>query len=136
MVPTACIYCSHFEFWPSQLHQHLRPHSACHLGSKALSTNSSFSLAPVSTPVCLCCASLVFLCISLEQSLFHEDPLPRFVQLLTFLSHVHQYVLQHYFLKDDDRHCLTLTSDLLLMLSLCVMSFHTQGFVVWSKLVA
>jgi len=31
MVPTAWIYSIQFRFWPSQLHQHLHPHSPYHL---------------------------------------------------------------------------------------------------------
>ena len=31
MVPAAWIYSTQFEFWSPQLHQHLHPHSTCHL---------------------------------------------------------------------------------------------------------
>jgi len=31
MVPTTGIYSIQFGFWPPQLHQHLHPHSTCHL---------------------------------------------------------------------------------------------------------
>jgi len=34
MVPIAWIYSIQFEFWSSQLHQHLRLHSTCHLNNK------------------------------------------------------------------------------------------------------
>jgi len=30
-------YSNQFEFWHPQLHQHLHPHSACHLGNKTYS---------------------------------------------------------------------------------------------------
>jgi len=34
VVPTAWTYSNQFKFWPPQPHQHLHPHSACHLGNK------------------------------------------------------------------------------------------------------
>ena len=34
LVPAAWTYSNQFEFWPPPLHQHLHPHSACHLGNK------------------------------------------------------------------------------------------------------
>ena len=34
---------------PPQLHQHLHPHSACHLGNKTYPLTPNFALAPIST---------------------------------------------------------------------------------------
>jgi len=34
MVQTAAIYSIQFRFWLPQLHQHLDPHSTCHISSK------------------------------------------------------------------------------------------------------
>jgi len=50
MVPTAWIYSIQFKFCSPQLHQHLHPHSTCHLNNKT-STDSRFALTPISTLV-------------------------------------------------------------------------------------
>ena len=46
---TNCLYLFQFEFWPPQLHEHLNPHSAFHLGSKTYPLTPNFALAPIST---------------------------------------------------------------------------------------
>ena len=45
MVPAAWIYSIHFGFCSPQLHQHLHPHSTCHLNNK------TYPLTPISTLV-------------------------------------------------------------------------------------
>ena len=39
---TAWTYSNQFEFWPRQLHQHLHPHSACHLGKCLFQSKNKF----------------------------------------------------------------------------------------------